>query len=324
MKQRIVLVGQSPLSYFLASELDRQLGGLVQTELVWLPAEPAVAHLATVANLLDRTSHGLPRLKLPNISVRPSTIKSINLNERRIITERGTVNYDYLFVDNRPAYRPSELEAIRAELMTLFSSLQTLSRAKSQTARLYCPGKLPDAWQLALLIQGALHHHYPRLVGQIKLIIDSPSGQLGIFLRRSGLQMATAANLKLPGLTIQPPQPLINNRSVRGWQTGHNGRVQLTAALSPIGFPAVTVFEGDWLNRLTLLRVFRTIARQAVGRLALQLDGESQSPFILPAAALGVLATGGHYVAIGSLENHRLRARFVHLLERQLRARLAD
>ncbi len=324
MKQTIVLVGASPLSYFLARELDNTLGNLAHTDLVWLTPDERTVHLPSTPSILDERTHSLPNRRFNDVRVRRQTIKSINLPARRIVTDKGVLDYDQLVIDSQPEYQLAELATIRRQLLTLFAGLKAQPKSlKANRARIYCQGDNAEAWQLALLIVSDLQRHYPSLVTVVNVAVDLPGNHLGDFLRRNGLVQATATTLKKPGLTIHPPTPIVAASKIRGLQVGKNGSALVTAQLHPHGFPEVTIVDGTELKQVNLLRVWRSIARQLGQELAAKLEGQQRSDLNIATPALILNGPGSSYAMLGDWENHRNRARLVARLDNHLRYRLA-
>lgn len=321
MKQTVVVIGASPLGYFISSALDQAVGNLAHTNLIWLTALGGVVHLPTTKGLLDRRTHPLSSLEFNDLKVRHTAVRSINLPERRIITTSGVLNYDQLIIDGWPTYQASELSAISGQLLTLLTSLRARPH-RAGAARIYCQGQTAEAWQLALLIRGDITRHYPALISMVEVLVDLPGNHLGDWLRRNGLTKATDANLKKPGVRIHPPSPLVTARQIRGLQVGRDGSALVNAAHSPANFPEVKIFDGAWLKQLNLLRVWRGLARQVAAAVVARLDGRDQPALPVTTPALLLNSSQGSYLSLGDYENYRTRARLVARLDSHLRHRL--
>jgi hypothetical protein len=324
VKQRIILIGQSPLSFFLARELDQKIGNLVQTEIVWLTKADSVVHLPSIAGLLNQRGLGLAVGRLSDVKVDHHGVQSINLADRRVITSRSILDFDYLLLDQTPTYTAAELAVIAAQLVTLLSGLQAGSTLKkNQRARIYCQGQMAEAWQLALLVQSDLRRHYPRLVGAVEVLIDRPSGRVGEFLRHEELKTATASRLQLPGLTVQAPTSPLANRKIRGLRLDDAGHALIDQFSSPLAHPNVFIFDRPERYQMNLLRVLRSQARAIADELVAQCEGRHRRHFDWHSPALLLRGSSRYYLSLGHLENDRTRARLVAGLDRRLRRQLA-
>src|SRR5690349_13746606 len=109
---KVVVIGNSPLSYFLAQALDKELGQLVHAKLNLIKPSSGTTHLPTATTLLGKTGFGLPLKTFHGLKVAHDSIKSINLKEKRIITAKKVIEYDFLVVDQTAVYSDEELRVI--------------------------------------------------------------------------------------------------------------------------------------------------------------------------------------------------------------------
>lgn len=318
--ERLVIIGNSPLSYFLAQELDKRLGGLVHLKIDWLTADPAVAHLAS-AESLSGHHYQLGKPEFNHLRLRRSSIASVNLRTRQVVTESGVIDFDQLIIDQIPTYSPGQIAAIRQQLVTFWHHLQgrTRTERKPVHGRVYCQGQSIEAWQLGLLIARELRRHHPGLVSSTKVLADLPGNHIGDFLRRSGLYSATVASLKLPGLTIKAPASALPNRKIRGLRLGRDDRAITAAGFVLADWPNVTILDDPALEKINLLRVWRSLARRLAASIESRLEAPTSGSLELSSPALLLTGHDSRYLLLGDVESRRVRARLVAGLETRLK-----
>lgn len=274
--------------------------------------------MPTTTSLFELTAQTFKFKDVDEVTLMSSPIQSVNLRERRIITSSRTLDYDYLVIDQTPSFSADELVAVRQQLTTLLAGLQAAATAKKKLrARVYCQGSTAEAWQLALLIKADIKNHYPRLSSSVEVLIDLPGGHLADFLRREGLKAATANRLKEPGFSVHAPSTSVSNRRIRGLRLDGSGHAIVGANYSPIGFGNVIVIDSPDRQQISLLRVIQAQARQIAAELINQLDGSDRRELALASPALWLRGTG-NYVALGTGEYRRTRARLIAGLDRRL------
>ncbi len=110
MRKQIVIIGATPLCLFLAEMLDQSVARLVHIDVRWLTgpgqATPLALHPTVLGNSL-----ALKTDKINHVRIGRVRIMSISLPDRRIITDKGVVNYDWLLIDQGQAIA-DELAAV--------------------------------------------------------------------------------------------------------------------------------------------------------------------------------------------------------------------
>src|SRR3989344_9153145 len=116
MRKNIVIVGDSPLSVLVGRLLDRDLARESHIEVTHLTRDESLIYMPQVTTLLGRHDFPLKRSLYTNISCQKTTVKQINLHDRRLVTTSGIVDYDVLFLDLTPSYASSEIKKIAEQV----------------------------------------------------------------------------------------------------------------------------------------------------------------------------------------------------------------
>ena len=320
MRQRIVLIGESPLVLFLAEALDKSVANLVQTDVVWLTTEAAIICLSHQQSMsahqkvINKKSH-LNHVRLIN-----NRVNSINLVERRLITDRGTLTYDYLFIDQASSYRPGELKTITDQLKKLTAAIKAaVNTGDKPAAEIFCKGQSAESYQLALNIRAELVHE--QVARQVSVMCegDRPD-DLKKFLTAAGLKVGRR-RLEKPGLTIQAPA-ILDLRKIRGLKIDAQYQAMTGSTAQVLGHPEVMILNSRPRFRQNLLRFQKTLGQ----RLAKSLINivESREPLTVELEQSALLLTHGEesFVWLGKLMSRRTRGRIIRQLDRRLHSKL--
>lgn len=319
MRKQIVIVGHSPASQFLAELLDQSLARLVQAKVLWLSAGSPISYLPAKPTIFG---HGasLGEAKLNHVKRSSARVRSISLVDRTITTERGTVDYDYLILDQGQAITEAERLLIRRELTTLVASLKAgANTGQARLATVTVNGNSADRLALAAAIAYDLRRHFPVQSRRIRVRVNclAIDETLEAYLRAIGVERTRGTRTEA-GMTIAASAPLVPTTAVRGLQIDRTGH-----AISNHGqldkFPEVTVVDSHDRPNQGLLRFERSLARQLAKKLEASVEtGETMGLQLHGQAFL--LNGGTPFVRLGSMTSRRYRAQAVLGLERRLLA----
>src|SRR5690348_12165973 len=104
MRTTIAVVGNSPASFFIARQLEKVFASLVQYRVVWLTSDRYLVPLNRQHSLVGKWDKLDKKVAFSQLSLLITEVKQINLTTKRITTSRGTLEYDYLILDQYEQY----------------------------------------------------------------------------------------------------------------------------------------------------------------------------------------------------------------------------
>ncbi len=310
MKKTVVILGNSQLSRFVAERLGKEHGELVHLDIIWLTNTrqifPALAKPFKIGSVAG-------------VKILPTAIKSINLNDKRIITAAKTIEYDVLFLDQTPVYTSAERERIVDQFETLISTVRSQeNRGVQARARVSFRGKTADGYQLALELLQRKMRDASVAVAAIRLEAEANSStRLGQFLRDCGLSLGKSQH---PGLTIAPPLPAFPSKKIRGMKVDLSG-MAMTLATGELPNHSEVIVVEQGRDKTNIARADWQLAGQIAANITAKLDGGLEKPIDQEEGKLILQGRESYYVELGAMISSRTRARAVAVLERRFWSR---
>lgn len=283
MRHHIVVIGDSPLSLQLCRELLSKLGSHAHIDITLIARETTLVLLNQQDSIAGKITTFDLTESLSGVEIIKSSVKQINLHDRRVITSKGTVDYDYLISDQTPIYSVSEIKKIQPQLQRLIHEIQSIVKnGKHIKARVTFAAESVEAWQLALLFAqdiSKMSTSVRRSVAIESRIPDWP--WLKQFMESNGVTGRKSVGLT-PGLTIGSPASPFQNRIARGALLDHLDNFILENTLNPESFPEVTVIANSPMYKCNIAKVNAHLASQIVRNVQRFLEGKAQLPVNRP------------------------------------------
>ena len=325
MRKSVVIVGDSPLSVLVARALDRDLARETHIEVTYLTRDDSLIYAPNLTSLLGRHTFPSKSKLYNNIGCQKTTIKQINLIDRRVITTGGVIDYDCLFLDLTPSFLSSEITKMSQQALRLISEAKAkINSGHNLRARITFAGEDAMSWQLALALASDISA-CPATV-QRSLIVQAqyPSiSRLKDFLAENGVASRKSVAL-LPGLTINAPTAPIKNRLVRGALLDDKDNFVLRDSLNPEGHPESIVVDANQRHQQDVLRVDQTLAEQISSNSERFLAGDRQRAIRCPRSSGILKGQTNDFVWFGNLQSSHLRARLISALDRKFYRQLVD
>ncbi len=317
MHKTVVIVGDSPLSVLIGRLIDRDLARQTHIEAVHLTRDPSFVYAPRISSLLGKQSFTLKNRLYRHVSCQTTTVRQIDLIDRRVITTDGIVDYDALILDLTPTYTAEEIKKIAAQATRLINEVQAKAKSGQQLkARITFAGADAVSWQIALALAADLSVMSTAVQRALSVQAQFPPiAKLREFLVENGVTSRKSVAL-LPGLTIGAPKAPLKNRSVRGALLDDRDNFILRETLNPEGHPETIVIDGDWRLAPNILKVEQTLASRLVGNVERFLEGERQRPIHCPRPSGILKAQDGEFVWFGSLQSSGWRAKIIAWLDR--------
>ncbi len=312
MRHRIVLVGNSPLMYFLAKILDKDVANQVHYSVIWLTDDNLRPEL------FDKRFKGESREKveLDHVKLVKATIKSLSLRDKRILTAKGEIGYDFLCTDQAASYTNAELKTIKKAVDQLAMAVQgQLNLGKKASAQIYCKGEGAEVVQLACSIKHFLQTEHRTAQQHIELKLEEAvDPSVGEFLRKYSVSPEKCSSV-VGKMTIEAPQQVLPTSKLRGLKVGAKGYVINNSDLTVHGYPGVFVIDGRVRRWQTLLRFQKTIAKVVADNLVAAAERKSTRYVELSSKAYLLEFGQEKYLQLGELETGGVRATIVRGLE---------
>ncbi len=306
MKKTVVILGNSQLSLFVAKQLGHLHGDLVHLDIIWLTNTKQVFPAV-----------GTPRRisQIGGVKVLPANVKSINLNDRRIITSTRNIEFDLLFIDQTPVYTSSEREKIVDQFETLLSTMRSQeNRGVQAKARVSFQGKFADSYQIALELLQRKNRDSSAAVAAVRMEVEAnTSGKFGQWLRDCGLSLGKSQH---PGVTVSVPMGVFPSKKIRGMKVDLTGEAITLATGELSNHNNVIVIEQD-RERANIARADWQLAGQITDTITAKLDGGLEKPLDQHNAKLLLTDGSNCYVELGSMISARTRARAIAGLEKR-------
>lgn len=310
---RIVIVGHSPLAFFVAQGLNNDIARYAHLEVIWLTSDREISYLPTYRLLApNRTIRKISAL--PNVRLVTDKIRSISLPNQRVVTEKRLVEYDYLFLDQTPWYTQTELAEVGQALQKLALHLKSKKDIQAAGA-IRLKGSTPLTWQLALLVRQELNRLRNR---QIRVEIERPKARLiAEFLKEQGITLDFSTR---PGFTVAAPTAQFASSRVRGMRIDRKER----AISDGEGFASRGVLVADQVaaSERTLLRTLEAQARLFTAQLERLVTEKPTVAIEREPTAFLLKSDREIFLHFGGSTSRRVRARLVYNLDHSFWRRL--
>lgn len=275
MRKNIVLIGATPLQYFLAQELDDTLANDVQFNVIWLIDDDQLSLPSQKLFTFNKAKFLNVRQKFDNVKIVKTEVKSINLKQKRINTFRGPVNFEYLIIDQYQHINKGNLKEIEQQINRIILAVKASVKLKSpKTVLINCFDNSLAMAQLALQISSHIRNGAGEVMRFIKISTQATE-PLRKFLVRNHVLLDSEADL--PGLTIRLPKPMVNLKDVKGLTLDDSGFAVIDAYFRPKEISGVFVLNGRKRTLLNSWRSQRSLARLVYRNLIRTLEGERLS-----------------------------------------------
>jgi len=315
MKRTIVIISDSPLGYFVARFLDRDIARRTENQVIFLTRHREVTYFPELHSVIGKKHYTLPVDRLPHIRTRITEVKSIHLTRRQIITSKELIDYDYLVLDQTPVFSIHDIEKIARESRRLITHLQAKQKTRLTTrAMIRCSGQSANSWQLALTLKADFDRLLTNL--PVQVTVDLPKNKkLRQFLIAGGLLEKTRGSL--PGFSIASPSSPVSNRKIRGLTIDNEGYALADQYSRPINHPNALIVNHPHRLLQNILRTDRTQAQKLADSLKRLLD--NQQPHVLEITQPALLLNNNqrHLVWLGHLVSDRLKAQLVSRVDKR-------
>ncbi len=310
---RIVIVGNSPLAFFVAQGLNNDIARYAHLEVVWLTADRDMSFMPTT-RLLAPTRVAKKAAAIPNVRIVTDQIRSISLPSRRIVTDKKLIEFDYLFLDQTPWYSQDELKEVGRAIQRLVVQLRSRKDIHASGAiRLRGQGAL--TWQLALNIQAELRRIKDR---HVAVEVERPRQRIVTdFLTENGIVTEFSSR---PGFTIAAPSPAFLTRKVKGIRIDQRERAIVDAdGLASRG--VLVVDQANTADR-TLWRSLEAQARRIAQQLELLVTEAETIALDREPVAFILRFDRSVMMKFDRATSRRVRARLLYKLDSDLWKRL--
>jgi len=314
-RQRIVIAGKSPLSWLIAKELDKHLGEFAHFQIEYLTDNKKI--LADIHDFIANKSVSVINIaeSLAHTRLRIAKVKSVNIRSKQIITTKGSINYDFLILDQLPYYNPDELLVIKSQLKQLLSALSARTNINS-VAEIRVPGISAVGWQMALAIRHYQLKHFPKVTRQLLVSTESKDGTVNQFLKEHNLTPISAR--KNVGLTISVPQPYIASTLVKGAKLDKSNHLMTDKFFRLKGSGEVICFDGAILKQSNIMRSFNSLIGTVMKSFVGFLNGEELKVIDSPKHSLLLRGHAGKLLILSGIKSKTVRANLVALLEKKI------
>ncbi len=315
----VVLIGKSPLSLFIAQELDKYLGPLVQYKLTWLTEDSKmVTDLLSFDPVGKMKSVDLSK-RFTDLQMRVTSIKSVNLRRQEIVTGRATVNYDFLILDQLPYYTTKELSVIYQQFTTLIGAVAAAKKGeKPISAAVSIGGTAAHSAQLALALRSFQLRHYPSLLRNISLHISTQPTVVWPYLSEHSVETKNKA--KNGGMTISSPVAMVNSKQIKGAKVDRSNHIVADSFMRVSGYDNVLCFDSpEWL-RSNILRTYKSFSKSVIEFLENFFENKGLKKLHIPKHSLLLRSEKGNFALIGEMKSNNFRAKLVAKLEESLRS----
>lgn len=310
---KIIIVGDSPFTFFLARELDKDLARHAHLDVTLLTREESLTSLldhrgGTAWQTVDKAK------ALDHVSLQIGAVKSVSLKQKRVTTAKNLVPYDILVLDQTPCYTAKELMKIESTIQKLILAVRS---KPANRAVINFKGEDSSTWQLALTTKSWLTKQRVRNVAVA--IPLTTNAKLNDYLKNNGLMLKPT---KGPGVSIASPGLVLDTKKVKGIVADELGYALTDAKAFPKGYRDVLVRDGEVLRSVGLWRTDLTRAKLFASQIARLVEGEPSKNLEIETAAVVLLGSNGALTAVGKSLEQGLRAKAIIALELRMRREL--
>lgn len=264
MTTKIIVAGNSLLSWLIALEIDRKLADHAHIQATYFTTEPNLVYWPKIQSLLHPSQFPSKTGRLKHLEIINQSPSAINLLDRRVAIANRHLTYDHLILDQTPILTSGNFLSLSLAFNRLIAGAR--GRTGRRGAHLRFIGHSAVLWQLGLSAWRDLTRE--RLGRLIKVYLDLPAEQevLSDFFDRRSLRVNQSP--AEPGLTVKLPGRFVDRRKIRGLTWDKSGFPILDAHNSPFRFREAVIIDDE--NRL--LRTACRPERETAGRIVANLE----------------------------------------------------
>lgn len=317
MVKKVVILGSSSFSLILAHELERAIGGFSHINLTYITNSENLIypHQATVFGKLDTLEI---KNIFSNMKVVVTTVRSVNLRLKEVITDFGVVGYDFIIIDQLAEYSGKDFKELRDNLSLLFAQLssQTKTGKKSPKAVISIEGDSLATAQLATAIKrDALSHHLDDI---IVLYPNCTEPEIKKLLTNSGIFIKNNSKIAaLPKLVIKSPLSVVSPLKIKGAKVSKDNQLMVDQNQMLLTAKNAFVIPKEIGQAVNLLSSQGTIAIQYASQIQSILETDhyhKELPKLLPSYYL--IGVKDYLLRIKKWRSERFRASLVAKIER--------
>lgn len=310
---RILIVGNSPLAFFVAQGLNNDIARYTHLEVLWLTDDRELIYLPTY-RLLAPNRTVRKSSALPNVRLVTDKIRSVSLPNKRVITEKRVIEFDILFLDQTPWYTQDQLNEVGQALQKLVVHLKAKKDIRARGA-IRLKGAGPLTWQLALLARHELNRLKYR---QVVVEIERPKNRaVAELMKESGLSLELSTR---PGFTVAAPLPAFESRKIKGMRIDRRDRA-ITDGEGIAGRGVIVAEQATVADR-TLLRALESQARIYAAQLERLVTQDELLPIDREPAAFLLKSDRQLLFRFDKSISRRVRAQLIYRLELNIWKRL--
>ncbi|OGD61244.1 hypothetical protein A3A71_01445 [Candidatus Berkelbacteria bacterium RIFCSPLOWO2_01_FULL_50_28] len=318
MSQRILIVGDSPLSYFIARLIDAELSRLAHMQVTHITTDTDLVYFPTISTVLGPAV--FRRKKLENVVLKKETVMSINLKAKRVVTNREVYSYDYLILDLMPVITVQEFLAIQRSAKEVVVHLQAaLKQNEKLNATVNFAGDIFGC-QLALALARDRTKLSSRTMRKLAInVTKTNSTFLDSFLASNDISLGCS---KSPGFNVGQARAQLSWKKIKGLTVDGAGHALTLPSLNLEKFQEVFVL--DAVNLLSSLwRSQWVVAKQVEKNIVSTLERKPLRVIDGMPAPKYLTGDNGQILLWGGIESRRLRASAVGALDRAFVRRIS-
>lgn len=322
MRRRIIIVGDSSLSFLIAKFLDEKCGPLTHLDIVYLSRDDKLIFWPDLQSLLGQKQLLTKKNIFEYLDFRVEKVRSLNLREQRLITDRKVYSFDYLVLDRTPIYTIGEIEKVKMEFLRLLTYLQSMDKqGRRRGAQIRIKGLSAYSWQLALSM--AFDLRAMKVLGRVKVFAETTPNlaQIRQFLRDNYLDFREQQEVGV-GFQVAAPSSPVNSRTVRGAQLDQQTGIITNAFFCPENHPNIFVIDSPVRSLQNIWRVNRTLASLITDNLLNRLENRRLRVIETLKPALLLKTADSLFLQLGNITSGRVRARLAYKLDRRTFYRL--
>ncbi|MBI4948008.1 hypothetical protein HY844_00395 [Candidatus Berkelbacteria bacterium] len=272
MRKNIVLIGATPLQFFLAQELEKTLATDVQFNVLWLIDDDNFTLPTQKLFNFTKAKFLNVREKFENIKIIKTEVRSINLKQKRINTLRGPLGFEYLVIDQYQHINKNSLKEIEQQINRIVLAVKASVKLKQpKTVLINCSDNSLAMAQLALQISSHIRSGAAEVMRFIKISTQATE-PLRKFLVRNHVLLDSEADL--PGITIKLPKAMVALKEVKGLMLDEAGYAVIDGFFRPKEINGVFILNGRKRTLLNSWRSQRSLARLVYRNLIKTIEGE--------------------------------------------------
>lgn len=312
---RIIIVGDSILSFLIAWLFDQELAREVETEIIWLTSGKEQIHWPRIDTLLGRKEMLSKSRLIQQVRVSQLKIVSANLRNNHLVCEKRIIPYQYLIVDQTPSYSSDELAVVEKEASRLFAYLQAAKNiGHERNAKVRILGANACSYQLALAFSQD-YRMFGKNLPKLSFYIQSPAvTKLNQFLSERGILNQSNQNDDI-GFLIKEPHALLPNKKIRGLVIDRENRAVVNQYLTLDQYPEVTLLDHHNSGFRSIIKDELQLAKAVVKNVERRMLGKPPKSISFTKPAMIIQDQDGVFLWEGNNQTTGLKAHSVARLD---------